>query len=189
MEGIRVPEDFAVLGIDNNDEICEHTKPTLSSVYPDFEHAGFMCGELLDLQLRNPDAKGETRTFGIIGVVKRKSTTVVKQNDTKVTAAIEYIRLHAADGIGVGDVAAQMSCSRRTAETRFSRLVGHTIQDEIRNVRMAKAFALLRNPLQAIEGIAHLCGYDSDSTLRYAFKAKTGLSMRAWRTQNGIKTH
>ena len=48
-----------------------------------------------------------------------------------------------------------MSCSRRTAETRFSRLVGHTIQDEIRNVRMAKA--------------------------------KTGLSMRAWRTQNGIK--
>ena len=55
LEGIRVPEDFAVLGIDNNDEICEHTKPTLSSVYPDFEHAGFMCGELLDLQLRNPN--------------------------------------------------------------------------------------------------------------------------------------
>ena len=189
LEGIRVPEDFAVLGIDNNDEICEHTKPTLSSVYPDFEHAGFMCGELLDLQLRNPNAKGETRTFGIIGVVKRKSTTVVKRNDTKVAAAIEFIRLHAAEGIGVGDVAAHMSCSRRTAETRFLRLVGHTIQAEIRNVRMAKAIALLRNPRQTIEGIAHLCGYDSDSTLRYAFKAKTGLSMREWRIKNGITRH
>ena len=186
MEGIRVPEDFAVLGIDNNDEICEHTKPTLSSVCPDFEHAGFLCGELLDLQLRNPNAPSQTRTFGIIGVVKRKSTTVVKQNDVKVTAALEYIRLHATDGIGVGDVAVQMSCSRRTAETRFSRLVGHTIQDEIRAVRMDKAFALLRNPRQSIDGIAHLCGYDSDSTLRYAFKAKTGLSMRAWRVRNGI---
>ncbi len=51
---------------------------------------------------------------------------------------------------------------------------------------MAKAFALLRNPRQAIDGIANLCGYDSDSTLRYAFKAKTGLSMRDWRRQNDI---
>ena len=121
--------------------------------------------------------------------VKRKSTTVVKRNDTKVAAAIEFIRLHAAEGIGVGDVAAHMCCSRRTAETRFLRLVGHTIQTEIRNVRMAKAIALLRNPRQTIEGIAHLCGYDSDSTLRYAFKAKTGLSMREWRIKNGITRH
>ena len=48
------------------------------------------------------------------------------------------------------------------------------------------AFAMLRNPRQAIEGIANLCGYDSDSTLRYAFKAKTGMSMREWRKREGI---
>ena len=186
-EGIRVPEDFAVMGIDNNEEICENTKPTLSSICPDFEKAGFMCGELLDLQLRNPKAKGESRTFGILGVVKRKSTAIFKHTDTKVTAAVEYIRTHATDGIGVGDVVKQMGCSRRTAEMRFASLTGHTIQTEIRNVRMANAFALLRNPRQSIDGIAHLCGYDSDSTLRYAFKAKTGMSMREWRRQNGFR--
>lgn len=185
-ENIKVPEEFAVMGIDNNEEICEHTKPSLSSVCPDFEQAGFLCGELLDLQLRNPKAKGETRTFDILGVVKRKSTTILKRIDTGVTDAVEYIRLHACDGIGVGDVVAQLGCSRRTAEMRFARLTGHTIQAEIRNVRMARAFALLRNARQAIDGIAHMCGYDSDSTLRYAFKAKTGLSMREWRRQNGL---
>ena len=185
-ENIRVPEDFAVMGIDNNEEICENTKPSLSSICPDFEKAGFLCGELLDKQLRDPKAKGENRTFGILGVVKRKSTTVFKHTDAKVTAAVEYIRLHATDGICVEDVVKQMGCSRRTAETRFASLTGHTIQTEIRNVRMATAFAMLRNPRQAIDGIAHLCGYDSDSTLRYAFKAKTGMSMREWRRKEGI---
>ncbi len=185
-ENIRVPEDVAVMGIDNNEEICENTKPTLSSICPDFENAGFICGELLDLQLRDPKAKGENRTFGILGVVKRKSTTIFKHTDAKVTAAVEYIRLHATDGICVEDVVKQMGCSRRTAETRFASLTGHTIQTEIRNVRMATAFAMLRNPRQAIDGIANFCGYDSDSTLRYAFKAKTGMSMREWRRKEGI---
>lgn len=185
-ENIRVPEDVAVMGIDNNEEICDNTKPTLSSICPDFEKAGFLCGELLDKQLRDPKAKGENRTFGILGVVKRKSTTIFKHTDAKVTAAVEYIRLHATDRICVEDVVKQMGCSRRTAETRFASLTGHTIQTEIRNVRMATAFAMLRNPRQAIDGIAHLCGYDSDSTLRYAFKAKTGMSMREWRRKEGI---
>ena len=185
-ENIRVPEDFAVMGIDNNEEICESTKPTLTSICPDFEKAGFLCGELLDLQLRNPKCRGETRTFGILGVVKRKSTTILRRTDVKVTEAVEFIRLHASDGIGVNDVVDMMGCARRTAEMRFANLTGHTIQNEIRNVRMAKAFALLRNPRQAIDGIANLCGYESDSTLRYAFKAKTGMSMREWRMRNGF---
>ena len=185
-EGIRVPEECAVMGIDNNEEICENTKPTLSSICPDFEKAGFLCGELLALQMRNPKSKGESRTFGIIGVVKRKSTTIFRRTDAKVTAAVEYIRTHATDGIGVDDVVKQMGCSRRTAEMRFANLTGHTIQTEIRNVRMATAFAMLRNPRQAIDGIANLCGYESDSTLRYAFKAKTGVSMREWRRKEGI---
>lgn len=180
-ENIRVPEDFAVMGIDNNEEICENTKPTLSSICPDFEKAGFLCGELLDKQLRDPKAKGENRTFGILGVVKRRSTTIFKHADVKVTAAVEYIRTHATEGIGVGDVVAQMGCSRRTAEVRFMNMIGHSIQTEIRNVRMATAMAMLRDPRQAIDGIAHHCGYKSDSTLRYAFKAKTGMSMREWR--------
>ena len=183
-ENIRVPEDFAVMGIDNNEEICENTKPSLSSICPDFEKAGFLCGELLDKQLRDPKAKGENRMFGILGAVKRRSTTIFKHTDAKVMAAVEYIRTHAADGIGVDEVAKQMGCSRRTAEMRFASLTGHTIQTELKNVRMSIAFAMLRNPRQSIDGIANLCGYDSDSTLRYAFKAKTGLSMREWRRRN-----
>lgn len=180
-EQIAVPDDIAVLGVDNNEEICEQTKPTLSSICPDFEKAGFLSGELLDLQLQDPKAKAQSRTFGLLGVVRRRSTKVFSKTDPKVTDALEFIRLHTCERIRVEDVAKVMGCSKRMAEIRFSRLVKHTIAEEIREVRMARVFSLLRKPNQAIDAIANLCGYDSDSTLRYAFKARTGLSMRAWR--------
>lgn len=180
-EQINVPDDIAVLGMDNNEEVCEQTKPTLSSICPDFEKAGFLCGELLDLQLKDPKAKPQSRTFGLLGVVRRRSTKIFSKTDPKVTDALEFIRLHACERIRVEDVARIMGCSKRMAEIRFSRLVKHTIAEEIREVRMNRVFTLLRNPKQSIDAIANLCGYDSDSTLRYAFKARTGLSMRAWR--------
>lgn len=184
-EGIDVPDEISVLGVDNNEEICEQTKPTLSSICPDFEKAGYLCGELLALQLRNPAVSPESRTFNLLGVVRRKSTARLNKTDPKVTDALEYIRLHAYERIRVDDVARVMGCSKRTAEMRFLSLVKHTIADEIREVRLALAFSLLRNPNQAIDAIAHLCGYKSDSTLRYAFKARTGLSMREWRNRQG----
>jgi len=185
-EGVAVPEEIAVLGIGNNEEICKQAKPSLSSICPDFEEAGYLCGELLDLQLRNPKAKPESRTFPPLGVVRRKSTLRLRKADTRVTDAVEFIRQNACSAIRVDDVARAMGCSRRTAEIRFSALMRHTIADEIRSVRLARAFALLRKPNQAIDSIAHLCGYDSDSTLRYSIKALTGLSMREWRKREGI---
>ena len=124
LENIRVPEDFAVMGIDNNEEICDNTKPTLSSICPDFEKAGFLCGELLDKQLRDPKARGENRTFGILGVVKRKSTTVFKHTDARVTAAVEYIRLGCPCANGAGRKASpdadDRSQTRRTIPSRGS---------------------------------------------------------------------
>lgn len=182
--GVKVPDELVVLSVDNDEEICENCNPSLSSICPDFEKAGYLCAELLDLQLNNPSAKPESRTYGIIGIVKRRSTALFAKVDAKVTNAVEYIRLHANERISTPDVVAQMGCSRRTAEMRFKNLTGKTIQDEIRDVRMANCMALLRRPNQSIDGIAHLCGYYSDSTLRYAFKARMGMSMSEWRRKN-----
>ena len=181
---VQVPDELAVLSVDNDEEICEHTNPTLSSICPDFDKAGYLCAELLDMQLCNRDARPQSRTYGIIGVVKRRSTTLFKRCDTRVTAAVEYIRQHACERLTVNDVVSQMGCSRRTAEIRFRRLTGKSMQEEIRDVRMANVMALLRRPNQAIDGIANLCGYESDSTLRYSFKARYGMSMREWRQRN-----
>lgn len=185
-EKITVPDEIAVLSIDNNEEICEQTKPTLSSICPDFEKAGFLCGELLSMQLNTPDVEPQSRTFGLLGTIRRRSTSILAKTDSKVTEALEFIRVHACDRIRVNDVAQKMGCSKRTAEIRFLQLVKHTIAEEIREVRLARAFALLRHPNQAIDSIANLCGYESDSTLRYAFKARTGLSMREWRKREGL---
>ena len=180
-EEIKVPEEIAVLGVDNEEEICEHTKPTLSSICPDFENAGYLCAELLDMYMHNKRAKGESRTYGLLGLVRRHSTRIFKRKDAKATEIVEYIRQHACEDFRIEDVVKLMGCSRRTAEMRFKALTGQTIQEMVRKARMDHVFALLRNPSQTIDGIAQLCGYESDSTLRYAFKAKTGLSMREWR--------
>ena len=186
IEGLSVPEDVAILGVDNIEDICEQTTPTLSSVCPDFEKAGFLCGELLALQLHHPESAPKSLTFGLLGVVRRRSTMRMRTggDNQKVTDALELIRQKACGCLRVDDVAAVMGCSRRTAEMRFQKFTHHTIAEEIREVRLAKVFALLRQPEVAIESIANVCGYESDSTLRYTFKAKTGLSMRDWRRQN-----
>lgn len=184
LEGLAVPDDIAILGVDNIEDICEQTTPTLSSICPDFEKAGFLCGELLALQLHHPETAPKSLTFGLQGVVRRRSTMRTGDGDQKVTDALELIRQKACGYLSVDDVAAAMECSRRTAEMRFQKFTHHTIAEEIREVRLAKVFALLRQPDVAINSLANICGYESDSTLRYAFKAKTGISMREWRRQN-----
>lgn len=187
IEGLSVPEDVAILGVDNIEDICEQTTPTLSSVCQDFEKAGFLCGELLALQLHHPETAPRSLTFGLLGVVRRRSTMRMRTGGTngqKVSKALELIRQKACGYLCVDDVAAVMGCSRRTAEMRFQKFTHHTIAEEIREVRLAKVFALLRQPEVAINSLANICGYESDSTLRYAFKAKTGLSMRDWRRKN-----
>lgn len=186
LENIAVPQDIALLSVDNNEEICEQTTPTLSSICPDFEKAGYLCGELLTLQLHNPKAAAESRTFGLMGIVRRQSTIRSGKGDQKVAEAMEYIRQNACRRIHVRDVAKFMGCSKRTAELRFLQFTQHTIAEEIREIRLTRAFSLLRKPNQAIESIANLCGYASDSTLRYAIKVRTGLSMRAWRKKHGL---
>lgn len=176
--GIKVPEEVAVLSVDNILNICENTRPTLSSIAVDFEMAGYLSAELLQAQLDGTAAPSEHRTFGLVGVVQRQSTQLMRVQRPNVSQAIEFIRLHACEGIGVKDVLPTFGCCRRVAERRFLESTGHTIYDEIRNVRLNQARILLRSPTRNVDSIANICGYKSDSTLRYAFGKLEGRSPR-----------
>ena len=182
--GLGVPRDCAVLGVDNDELICEHTNPPLTSICPDFERGGYLAAELLDRKIANPSLKPTCVRFSPILTVRRASTAGAGCTDAAVAVAVQMIRTRFADDIGVDDVAAVMGCSRRFAQSRFRDVVGKSIRDAIAEARMDRAFMLLRRPNQAIGSIASLCGFGTDANLRRIFRIRTGMSLSAWRTHN-----
>ena len=181
--GIRVPEDIAVVGVDNDQIICERTTPSLTSIGLDFEQGGYLCAQLLDGRIKNPDLSDVRLLFGVTFVAKRLSTRRSRQSDRRVIKAIGYIRRTACDGATVPMVAAVMGLQRRMAEVIFRRETGRSIHEEICDVRLERVKSLLRNPKQAITPIAQLCGWKSPAALRAAFLASHGKSMREWRDE------
>ena len=117
-------------------------------------------------------------------VTRRMSTRRFAKSDRRVSRAIEYIRRTACEGISVDMVAAVMGLARRQAEIVFRRQAGHTIYDEIVNVRLENVESLLHNPRQSIEAIAPQCGWPTSAGLRKVFSARYGMSMREWRKRN-----
>ena len=179
-----MPGDIAVLGVDDDEQICENTMPTLSSISPDFAHGGYLAAEMLG---RLIDGDGPRRAFlryepGTI--VVRQSTRRFAFSRERIAEAVEMIRRRACEGISVEDVASYIGIPRRTAEMHFRAATGRSIHEEIDEVRFTKVLALLKNPRQALDAIPDLCGFSTCVALRKAFKLRTGLSMREWRVRN-----
>ena len=179
--GLSVPDDIAVVGIDNNEMIALSGSPSLTTVEIDFEEAGFAAAELLDNVLSDPSAKHGHRFFGPLRLIRRGSTTIARRKDQVVEDAREYIRRHCADGISSKDIAAFFPCSRRMAEVRFRATTGHAIGEEILDARMDLVKGYLASSTINIDAIANLSGWNSSAVLRQYFKRKTGLTLSAWR--------
>lgn len=179
--GLSVPDDIAVVGIDNNELIALSGSPSLTTVEIDFEEAGFAAAELLDNVLSDPSAKHGHRFFGPLRLIRRGSTTIARRKDQVVDDAREYIRRHCADGISPRDVAALFPCSRRMAEMRFRAATGHAIGEEILDERMDLVKGYLSSSTINIDAIANLSGWKSSAVLRQYFKRKTGFTLSAWR--------
>ncbi len=179
--GIRVPEEIAVISVDNDETICENTLPTLSSVQPDFEGGGYQAAELLDQMMRGKKRKTVCLTYGVRRIVHRQSSQFIPMTNRLAAAAVEFIRLNACEGITVPDVARHLHVSRRFAEIRFKAAVGHSILDEIQTRRLEKLCALLKETTHSIGEIGERCGYDTEAYLKRLFKKTFGMTMRAYR--------
>ena len=178
---VKVPEEIAVVGIDNDPLICENTTPTLTSVAPDFEKSGYLAAEMLDARMKGTDVGDEIRLFAAMQVIHRGSTRILKRRDDSIKKALEFIRERISDGISPRDVVLQIGGSRRQAEYRFREFVGKSIGEEINVVRLEAAKKLLADPSVPIGSVAARCGYGDDSSLRRAFKTATGISLSEYR--------
>lgn len=181
--GIRIPDDLAIVSIDNHEFIAPHVTPSLSSVEINFTEAGMLAAQLLDRQMNAPGVRQKNVFFGPLRVVRRASTTPLRRHDSCVEAARERILRDAAAGLAAADVARSFPCSRRMAEIRFRRATGMSIGDAIHEARFTVVLSLLKRDDIRLDAIANLAGWKSSAVLRQYFKRKTGLSMRDWRAR------
>ena len=143
---IPVPDDIAVVGVDNDESVCENLSPTLSSLVPDFGDGGYQAAKLLSRAIAAPDLAPVSYLYPVARVEVRRSTRRIGCNRKRIADAVEMIRKMACNGISSADVVDFIGEPRRTAEAHFREVTGRSIHEEIDEIRFAKVFELLKKP-------------------------------------------
>lgn len=187
--GLAVPDEVAVIGVDNDDLLCALAEPPLSSVIPNPQRTGYEAAALLDQMMAGRKVKGETHLIPPLGVATRQSTDVLAIDDLNVARAVNYIRKHACDGINVQDVLSAVPQSRRLLEKRFKNLIGRTPHEEIFRVQLNRVKQLLTETELPLEQIAERAGFSHVEYLSVAFKREMGMPPSKFRMASGPRAH
>ena len=179
--GIRMPEDVGLVGVNNDDMLCRLSSPPMSSVALPLEKLGYEAAAMLDALLHGRKPEPATVQLPPIGVIMRRSTDVIAVDDVDIVAAMRFIRDHVSEGIQVDDVAAAAAVSRRSLQRRFPQVVGRTLQEEIRYVRIAKARDLLAQTDLPLNQVASACGFRYPEHLSRIFRQETGVTPSDYR--------
>ena len=178
---VAVPDEVAVVGMDNGDLLCELCDPPLSSVALNTERGGFEAAGLLDRLMAGIDRGPRAIVVEPLRVVTRKSSDVLAVEDRMVAEALRFIRAHAAEPFRVGDLLKAVPISRRALEQRFRRAVGRSLNEEIRNTHYRRAAQLLLETDYPVSKVAELAGFNSASYMGQVFRDKTGKTPARYR--------
>lgn len=181
---LKVPDQIAVIGVDNEDVQCELSAPALSSIPCDCERIGYEAAATLDKILSGgPSPEKPVRIPPRLPVV-RASSDVLATVDPLVNEAARYVREHVREGINVYDVLRNVPASRRALEIRFRCELGRTIHDEIVRCRIERARQLLTETDIPIARVAELSGFSTHPRFHSVFRARTGQAPLAYRKRH-----
>lgn len=180
--GLHVPEDVAILGVDDEELLCEIAHPPLSSIRIGAEQIGRVAVDLLDHLLRGKTVGKDIPRIPPIEVVTRQSTDVLAVEDSDVAAALRHIRRHAVEGLSVKQLLDAVPVNRRTLERRFVSVLGHTPLEEIRRIRLERAKVLLQTDLP-IYDVATRSGFATPEYMATSFLQATGMTPTVYRRQ------
>ncbi|MDR0976560.1 MAG: DNA-binding transcriptional regulator, partial [Prevotellaceae bacterium] len=156
---ISVPDEIAVLGVDNDEMICNLSDPPLSSISQDIVRGGFETARLIEQLLNDEDAGNyEDVVLQPISIVERLSTDFYSTDDTQIHAALHYIHQNLSNNISVGDIVKQVALSRRLLEMRFKEVTKQSIHKYVFNLRMERFAQLLLSDDAPIVDIADRIG-------------------------------
>ena len=186
--GLRVPEDVAVLGVDNDELLCEMTVPAISSI-PVNDHArGQAVGEAMDRLLSRQSVK-RVHITRHDSVITRTSTDAQAISDPFVSRAIMHVRAHLSDRPTLPELAKIAGCSKTVLNIHARRALGHTITEEISRLQLSAAIERLANTSRSVDEIAIECGFCSASHLGMRMKAATGNSPKRYRANLRTPRH
>jgi LacI family transcriptional regulator len=184
---IKVPYDVAVIGVDNDDQVCDIAYPSLSSVALDVEKAGFRVSELLDKLMTGKKMPPQTVIVQPKRVVIRQSTNVVAVENKLVSQALNFIHQNAKRLIQVDDVVKELNVSSSNLYNQFMKTLGRTVFDEIRRVRIELICQMLVETDLSIADIALSLGYDNTNHIARYFRQKMGMSLFEYRKLHSPK--
>ena len=179
-QGIAVPREVSVLGMDDNPVFCQHSLPNLSSVHFDARRAGRLAAEALDALMRGSPAPNAL-LYGASSIAARASSAATPSAGEIVQRALDYIDANACSGATLSDVVRHCRHSRTLVTLRFRQMTGRSVEQALKTRRIDEARRLLRETSFSAEEICGRCGYDNASALRRAFVQETGLTMGAFR--------
>jgi len=181
--GLRVPDDVAVVGVDNNEMMCELSAPPLTSVEQGLRRMGYEAAALLDRLMAGEKPRRRRYVYDPIDVVTRRSTDVLAVDDPEVAAAVHCIQDRACEGIGVPDVADAVGISRSTLERKYEAATGRTVYDDIRRIRIERARQLLLTTNLPLKQVAARSGFKYVTYLSAVFCRHYGCTPAKWREQ------
>lgn len=181
--GLSVPEDVAMVGVDNDELVCRAVRPELSSVALPLEAIGKRAAALLDALLHGEPIPATPIELPPIGVEARESSRFRGVDDPLVRRVVAYMREHLHEGIDVARVVEESGVSRRTLEYRFRDAMGCTPHAELKRLQCQLAGDLLRTTALPLEGVAERCGFASASALSDTFTKHMGQRPGAYRRQ------
>ena len=179
--GLRVPEDLALVGVDNDVVECELLAPPLSSVMIAWQELGCSAAKLVERALAGESIEGELISSPPVEVIARRSSEVLAIDDALVARAVRWLREHVDQRLTVPMVARAVGGGRQRLERRFRRVLDRSVREEIRRARVEAAKALLRSTRVGLPEVARRSGFSNAALLSVAFKRELGMPPGVYR--------
>ncbi len=179
--GLKIPQQVSVVGCDNDPLICTSTKVQLTSFQLPFRELGYKACGMLERLLCGRKPPSETIRISGTRLVERGSSAPVPPSIALVERALNYINLHACEGIGAADVVQHLGVSRSLLDLRFAQVRNKSILGEILDVRLAETKRLLASTNRTILQIGRECGFNDPDNLKRLFRKRFGMAMRDYR--------
>lgn len=179
--GLRVPEDVAVLGVDNSAISCELAPVPVSSVDISGEHVGRLAVELIEGMRRGEAAPKDPILVPPARVVVRRSTSAWAVEPPELAEALRFIEARACDPISVQHLLDAVPIARRTLEREMSRQLGRSPHQQIRHIQLRRACRLLDDTHLKVPQVGKQCGFRNAKHFATAFRKRFGWSPQQYR--------
>jgi LacI family transcriptional regulator len=184
LAGLAVPDEVAVIGVHNDELLCDLCDPPLSSVIPNAQRAGYVAAGLLANAMAGKWLPVALHEIAPLGVASRQSTDVAAVGDDKIAGAVRYMRQQAAGGANVGDVLRAVPMARTALERKFKAVLGTTPHAHLRKLRMERVQELLASTSLPVGEVAAATGFENPEYLSAMFRRECGMSPREWRARH-----